>query len=181
MKNLKSFESMEWGKIGTYSFKSLDPEEMCLLLLWSYSRGSGLMIKSESDIIDRTRSKGSGKGDLEISYDFKGGECSVFVDFNFSGGFTPYRSATRDEPSEGGEFILEHVDVSSITFFLDGTEVVMEPKFVKEIKNLSVESANYAIMEETGGYDSEFARTMHRLIDLPEELKNKISSLGGDF
>ena len=182
MKNLKAFESIDWNKPGLmedvyFWFGDLEPEEMCLLLLWSSARGSLIQTEKEVYVSDPSDS-GSGSGEIEIKYKFKGGDCSVFLDFSFTGDFTPYYRATWDQPAEGGDFILKDIDVNSIHFYLDGEKKSFDVDFVdtksmfsEEINNLSLEVADRAIISKTHAEDS---RTSIKNVNLPEEIKLKI-------
>lgn len=190
MKNLKAFESIDWNKPGLiedayFWFENLEPEEMCLLLLWSSARGSLIQIEEEEVYVSDSSDSGSGSGEIEIQYKFKGGDCSVFLDFSFSGDFTRYYPATWEQPAEGGDFILKDIDVNSIHFFIDGEKksfdvdfVNTKSRFSEEIDNLSLEVADRAIVSETHAEDS---RKSIKKVNLPQEIKSKIENLSGEL
>lgn len=186
MKNLKAFESIDWNKPGLmedarFWFSNLEPEEMCLLLLWGSARETLIQTKEDVYASD-PRDSGSGSGEIEIQYKFNGGDCSVFLNFSFNGDFTRYYPATWERPSEGGDFILKNITLNSIHFFIDGGKnidfIKTKSKFSEEINNLALEVANNSIVNETHAEDS---KVPIKKVDLPQEIKLKIEKLSGEI
>jgi hypothetical protein len=128
VKHLKLFENFnnayKWPE-AKFWLDKLEPEEICFLGLYSLDSNKEKLFEAKYEGPDYEESDEKGYGSLEMFFEFpiaKGqGYSTLSCEIRFSGDFTPYDSGDYYTPPEGGEYILENIEIES-AYYLDESE-----------------------------------------------------------
>lgn len=126
MKHLKIFENFneayKWPE-AKFWLNKLDPEEICFLSLHSFeSRKEKLFeVSYEGSTDAEPDEEGSGSFEAFFKIPIGKGYSTLSYDVSFSGSFTPYDSGDYYNPPEGGDYILEEIDIES-AYYIDESE-----------------------------------------------------------
>ena len=132
MKNIKLFENFDakylWPE-AKFWIDKLEPEELCFLGVYSY-----MLEKDKKQPLFETEYDGTneaviyvdGHGSLEMSFTFPVAKAesspSLTCELTFSGDYLPYDPGDYMNPPEGGEYVLNNIDIESF-YYLDKDEV----------------------------------------------------------
>lgn len=125
MRSIKTFESFSMNDLwpdATFWIEELYPEEICFLSMYSDIYNSEWRKETPFFRLESTPGgieleddgEGGGKVDFFITLEIPtkdGDDCILEIEAKAFGRFNPYEPATYYEPAEGGESILEEVEV----------------------------------------------------------------------
>lgn len=133
MNNIKAFENFSndpylWPD-AKFWIEDLYPEEICFLGIYSdivsnSTRKDTPPIQVDSSNEEYQLDYDDGKVSFEIFYEIpskNNKNCSLSVSIEASGHFTPVIPETRYQPEEGGEPILDSIEIES-AYYLDSEE-----------------------------------------------------------
>ena len=190
MKNIKLFENFDakylWPE-AKFWIDKLEPEELCFLGVYSY-----MLEKDKKQPLFETEYDGTnetdpddlnGDGSLEMSFTFPVAKAeyspSLTCEIIFNGDYLPYDPGDYMNAPEGGEYVLNNIDIES-AYYLDKDEVNdyeltnMEYKseFVtkSDMINLLKYIASYFIRHDEDSTDS-------KPPVIPQGLKDKCENL----
>ena len=196
MKHLKLFESFQNVIYPDYFewMEKLLPEEQLFLIFHSalikgqagdrFYKGASPAIEIE----DETRQKndpddeeGYGGFTIEIICPLSGDEVlSVTGECTFSGGFSKFYPATREEPAEGGDYLLHNIDVEGVILYASQTDkewtqgaLTTDCFTQKELSDLINNYASFRI----NGEDERGRHIKESPLEPPIKLKEKIESM----
>lgn len=132
MKNIKLFENFDakylWPE-AKFWIDKLEPEELCFLGVYSYMLEKDKkqpLFETEYDGTNEASIYVDGHGSLEMSFTFPVAKAesspSLTCELTFSGDYLPYDPGDYMNAPEGGEYVLNNIDVESF-YYLDKDEV----------------------------------------------------------
>ena len=132
MKNIKLFENFDakylWPE-AKFWIDKLEPEELCFLGVYSYMLEKDKkqpLFETEYDGTNEAVTYVDGHGSLEMSFTFPVAKAesspSLTCELTFTGDYLPYDPGDYMNPPEGGEYVLNNIDIESF-YYLDKDEV----------------------------------------------------------
>ena len=132
MKNIKLFENFDakylWPE-AKFWIDKLEPEELCFLGVYSYMLEKDKkqpLFETEYDGTNKAVTYVDGHGSLEMSFTFPVAKAesspSLTCELTFTGDYLPYDPGDYMNPPEGGEYVLNNIDIESF-YYLDKDEV----------------------------------------------------------
>ena len=189
MKNIKLFENFDskylWPE-AKFWIDKLEPEELCFLGVYSYMLEKDKkqpLFETEYDGTNEAEPDEDGDGGLEMSFTFPVAKAeyspSLTCELTFSGDYLPYDPGDYMNAPEGGEYVLNNIDIES-SYYLDKDEVneyeldnmEYKSKFVTKLDviNLLKYIASYFINHGEDSTDS-------KPPVIPQGLKDKCENL----
>ena len=196
MKNIKLFENFDsrylWPE-AKFWIDKLEPEELFFLGVYSYMLEKDKkqpLFETEYDGTNEAEPDEDGDGGLEMSFTFPVAKAeyspSLTCELTFSGDYLPYDPGDYNNAPEGGEYVLNNIDIESF-YYLDKDEVNdyeldnMEYKseFVTklDVVNLLKYIATYFINHEEDSTDSKPPVIPQGLKDKCENLRKEIPNV----
>ena len=132
MKNIKLFENFDsrylWPE-AKFWIDKLEPEELFFLGVYSYMLEKDKkqpLFETEYDGTNEAVTYVDGHGSLEMSFTFPVAKAesspSLTCELTFTGDYLPYDPGDYMNPPEGGEYVLNNIDIESF-YYLDKDEV----------------------------------------------------------
>ena len=132
MKNIKLFENFDsrylWPE-AKFWIDKLEPEELFFLGVYSYMLEKDKkqpLFETEYDGTNKAVTYVDGHGSLEMSFTFPVAKAesspSLTCELTFTGDYLPYDPGDYMNPPEGGEYVLNNIDIESF-YYLDKDEV----------------------------------------------------------
>lgn len=166
----------------------LYPEEVAYLMLYSYWNEKNPVIPVKCiDGCSFEMEEESQSFEVYLESPMSGEQASVIIDGGFGGSFTPWISATYHNPPEGGEPILEYLEVETVHYYDDVNEVDETLygskdgyKFQSDIITIDkISDAAYAAVQDlVEAYD--FKADYIKNLEFPEKLTEKIEQIRKD-
>lgn len=202
MKNLKTFESFSevlylWDD-AKFWIEKLYPEEICFLAMYTDSintRREKKLFPVSVSPNDVDLDGDTGKQTFEIFYEIPShsrGYCTFSIDAEAIGDFTEVIPATHWQPSEGGETIIEAVEING-AYYLDSQDNV-EADFLSDsyiFKSDIINKSDLISMMEYSAYSKvnfeidnlilDKPKLPQKLIDKCEELRKQNSDIVSGF
>jgi len=194
MNNIKTFESFS-SKNPEPKYKDsegwlryLYPEEVAYLMLYSYWNTKNPIIPVKCiDGCSLEMEEESQSFDVYLESPMSGEQASVTIDGGFGGSFTPWLSGSYYDPPEGGEPILEYLEVETVHYYDDVNEVDEtlygskdDYKFQSDIITIDkISDAAYAAVQDLVEAD-DFKADYIKNLEFPEKLSEKIEQIRKD-
>ena len=189
MKNIKLFENFDakylWPE-AKFWIDKLEPEELFFLGVYSYMLEKDKkqpLFETEYDGTNKAVTYVDGHGSLEMSFTFPVAKAesspSLTCELTFTGDYLPYDPGDYMNPPEGGEYVLNNIDIESF-YYLDKDEVneyeldnmQYKSEFItkSDVINLLKYIASYFIEHDEDSTDS-------KPPVIPQGLKDKCENL----
>ena len=194
MNNIKTFESFS-SKNPEPKYKDsegwlryLYPEEVAYLMLYSFWNTKNPVISVKCvDGCSLEMQEESQSFDVYLESPMSGEQASVTIDGGFGGSFTPWFSGSYYDPPEGGEPILEYLEVETVHYYDDVNEVDEtlygskdDYKFQSDIITIDkISDAAYAAVQDLVEAEDNKADYIKNL-EFPEKLSEKIEQIRKD-
>lgn len=171
---------MEWDIKHSYSKKDIKP-------FFEINTDWVKTYDLEADSWDENE----GEVQFEIYYEIPSlkneekGSCSISFEVRGSGGFTPYSSGSYYDPPEGGESILDDIEVSDV-YYLDSIEdldVYLDKNTYEYKSNIITKKDLFGILEYAASLRIEYSDEKMGLVkpQVPQALIDKCESIRSKY
>lgn len=194
MNNIKTFESFSSKNLEPKYKDSegwlryLYPEEVAYLMLYSFwnTKNPVISVKCVGDCSLEMEEE-SQSFEVYLESPMSGEQASVTIDGSFGGHFTPYFSGSYYEPPEGGDPIVEYLEVETVYYYDDvnGVDEALygskDPYDFKSdiITPDKLSDAAYAAIQDLVEAE-DFKASYIKNLEFPEKLTAKIEQIRKD-
>ncbi len=114
----------------------MKPSEIAYLILFSVAKSAETCLLDNikhlegTEFLDNRYSHDENHSEVDLTIGYENPAISVQIEGNYDFSYTKFYPATHVDPPEGGDFILESVEIENVTVWIDGEDIIITPKII---------------------------------------------------